>query len=85
MAEKENRERLKRLNEQLRFLLGIVPTNGAYVYENVRYNKRGYDDLVKKTRDEIKKVEKLLAPPTESEQVADETTRRENLTVRADR
>lgn len=84
MATQKDRDKLKQLNIQLRDLLAVTPKNGAYVVDGINYNKRGYDELVKNTRDEIKKVEKLFDPPSTSERVADETTRRENLTVRAD-
>lgn len=84
MATEQDRNRLKTLNEQLRSLLGIASENGVYLYEGIRYNKRGYDDLVKTTRDEIRKIEKKLAPPSAPEQVASETTRRETLSNRAD-
>ncbi len=81
MASQKDRDRLKELNEQLRFLLGIKPQGGVYLFENVRYNKRGYDDLVKKTRQEIADLQEKVTPAD----TTSESNRLQNLSIRADR
>ena len=83
MASQKDRDRLKKLNEDLRFLLGITPQNGVYVFNNIRYNKRGYDDLIKKTRDDIDRLEKLISPPAQERATA--IGRQEELKARAEK
>ena len=81
MASQKDRDRLKELNEQLRFLIGITPQNGVYLYQGTRYNKRGYDDLVKKTRKEISDLQEKVSPVD----VTGQANRQENFNIRADR
>ena len=81
MASQQDRDKLKQLNIQLRDLLTVTPKNGVYVIGGVNYNKRGYESLLKETRDEIAKVEKLISPP--AQEVAGKQKRQEDLTARA--